>query len=136
MNLNFKFSEDIEEENRGFICHKLSVVANDRELGYIKVSYIPSSVYRTCYASALDYAVKHAGWHMDDRFYDLATVSYSRVYEEFQRKGIATAMYLEMARQLKKRYYIKLRASALWESFKEKGLTKTWEGFTILNPLE
>lgn len=35
-----------------------------RELGYIKVSYIPHSIYKTSYASALDYAVKHAGWYM------------------------------------------------------------------------
>lgn len=81
---------------------------------------------------------------MENRFCDLAMVSYSRVYPEFQRRGIATAMYLEMAYQLEKRYYIKLRASdcqskaaaALWKSFEEKGLTKTWEGFMILNPPE
>jgi hypothetical protein len=69
VNIQFVWQEDIERENRGFICHQLSALHNGSTVGYIKVAYIPKTNFLKYYPSIWEYKTRIDGWcYGGDRF--------------------------------------------------------------------
>lgn len=107
-------------DDRGWVVHRTSVWKDDREVGYLKVSYIPKAEFRRIYKDAWQFSDRILGRYplhgSDDtkppaeltlefakfrRFHvDKPLVDYIRVYEEHRRQKIGLALYTHVARQL------------------------------------
>lgn len=40
--IHMEWEEDIEQENRGWVTHRMKAIVDEKEVGYLKASYIPS----------------------------------------------------------------------------------------------
>jgi hypothetical protein len=46
LNIDAVFEDAYEEDNKGYICHRLSLINNDNLVGYLKVFYLPSETFK------------------------------------------------------------------------------------------
>jgi hypothetical protein len=60
--LSFNYEKDIEPENRGFIIDKVAASLEGKEIGYLKIGYIPSKNVAYYYPSIFHYLKHINGW--------------------------------------------------------------------------
>lgn len=105
-------------KNRGWICHKLSAMMNGKEVGYLKIVYIPSERFKIYYGHLFDYLRNIKGWcslegwrqkSLIDLCLDIATyVSINTANDIDRRKSSITAkelngIYNSMLRLIRKK---------------------------------
>ncbi|MFA5489181.1 MAG: GNAT family N-acetyltransferase [Candidimonas sp.] len=62
INIDFITTEDIYgDKNRGWIVHKIQAIVDGKEIGYLKISYIPKERFDNHYKSIPDYLDKIEG---------------------------------------------------------------------------
>jgi len=61
-NVKFIHQFNTKKPNRGWVFHKISAQLNDKEIGYLDISYIPLENYRNLYKCPIDYLTKVGGW--------------------------------------------------------------------------
>lgn len=152
INLNeYSFQRIYDEEqdkNRGWICHKISCILGQVELGYIKITYIPLERFKIHYTCIQDFLYRIKGRRADANYkvnikdyndfcsfkkyhVDYPIVDFIRVYDKYQRQGIGTQLYIEAAKYMEELGFV-LRSSTLqssaaesvWKSMSKKGIAR------------
>ena len=101
--LAFTVFEDVENENRGFVCNLivpyLKTKSSYFNLGYLNSSYIPEENFHVAWNEKHTLGLNEknkngfTNYHVDKPFID-----FIRVFEAYQRRGIAEAMILYTAK--------------------------------------
>lgn len=103
---NFKVDEE-EVSDIGFLDAVLTAYLGTTEVGHIRVSWIPPQVFRVLYPTDQafdDMGIKSVYYANRQELYDFAVdkpnVEFIYTEDGYKRKGIAIAMYEEMAKFL------------------------------------
>ena len=120
--LTFEFAEE-GVSDIGFEDVVMTAHLNGQEVGHIRVSWIPSKAFSTLYPDEQAFqasGVKSVYYANREELFDFAVdkpnVEFIYTEKEFTRKGIAIAMYEEMAKYLARRG-LKLYASPLQHDY-------------------
>lgn len=62
--ITFSVETDIEGDNRGWIVHKITAYVGSKEVGYVKMEYIPEERYKQYYPTIVNYVSQIAGTHI------------------------------------------------------------------------
>ena len=115
------------EKNKGFVIHVVEAYVDGKEVGYLKITYIPKAYSKyligTAISESLDFQ-KFKQWNLDKPHVD-----YIRVDNVWKRQGIATALYNYGAKWLAQVHHLPLYASTLqqpeaakaWDAMEAKG---------------
>ena len=60
--IDFSYTENVGQENRGWVVDKVTGTLNGQEAGYLNMSYIPKENFAKFYPSIIDYMNQIEGW--------------------------------------------------------------------------